>query len=121
MSQSQYLQLLDWSGRLLCRGKRGSIPAEPPKRYRRDHDVWFRNVIRRVLPFLVDEVPGELPPILARLGVSEDGWLQLVKDFGRLFRRAAGSPISLACEATRCEPEWLHGTPTSQTIFTEPV
>jgi REP element-mobilizing transposase RayT len=88
MTQSQYLQLLDWSGRQVSRGKRGAIPAG-------------------------------LPPILARLGVSEDGWLKLVKDFGRLFRRAAGSPASLAREATRRERRWLHGTRAGRSVFTE--
>jgi hypothetical protein len=88
MTQSEYLQLLDWSGRVLSRGKRGSIPSEPP-------------------------------PILARLGLSEDGWQSLVKDFGRLFRRAAGSATSLDREATRRDQAWLHGT--RQSVFVEPT
>jgi hypothetical protein len=90
MTQSQSLKLQDWPGRVLFRGRRGSIPEG-------------------------------LPPILARPGVSEDGWQQLVKDFGRLFRRATVSPASVAREATRRERAWLHGTRTSQSVFIEPA
>ena len=34
-------------------------------------------------------LPAELPDILDRLNVSAEGWLSLVSDFSRLFRRAA--------------------------------
>ena len=88
MTQSEYLQLLDWSGRVLSGGQRGHIPSE-------------------------------LPPILARLGLSEAGWQSVVKDFGRLFHRAAGSPTSLAREATRRDQAWRQGT--RQTIFVKPA
>jgi hypothetical protein len=37
--------------------------------------------------------------ILDRLNVSAEGWLSLVSDFSRLFRRVAGTPGSLAKEA----------------------
>jgi hypothetical protein len=85
MSESDYLHLLDWSGRVLRHGK-GRIPASAP-------------------------------PILSRLQISEEGWLALVKDFGRLFRRAAGTPESLTAEATRRDRHWLHGTRNSQAVF----
>jgi len=90
MSQSEYLRLLDWSGRVLRHGKRGAIPSS-------------------------------LPPVFERLGMSEDGWLKLVKDFGRLFGRAAGSPSSLAQEATRREQTWLQGLQKSREVFTNSV
>jgi REP element-mobilizing transposase RayT len=86
MSQQDYLKLLDWSGRQLRHGKRGTIPAA-------------------------------LPPILTRLGLSGDGWMTLMKDFGRLFHRAAGNPESLAREATRRAVNSLHGTRNSQSLF----
>lgn len=86
MSQEDYLKLLDWSGRQLRHGKRGSIPET-------------------------------LPPILTRLGVSRDGWMTLMKDFGRIFHRAAGNPASLSKEATRQETRWLHGTRSSRGVF----
>ena len=39
--------------------------------------------------------------ILKRIGIDSSGWCDLVKKFGRLFKRAAGSPESLASEAAR--------------------
>ena len=62
-------------------------------------------------------IPASVSRILERLGVSNDGWLAVVKNFGRLFRRAAGSPTSLAEEATRCNRAWLHGARNSRELF----
>ena len=59
-----YLQLVEWTGRQIIRGKRGRIP-------------------------------DRCQPILDRLGVSREVWCELVKEFGRLFGRVAGSPDSL--------------------------
>jgi REP element-mobilizing transposase RayT len=63
-------------------------------------------------------IPETLPPKLTRLGISEDGWLTLVKDFGRVFHRAAGNPASLSREATRRNRRWLQGARSSQRAFT---
>ena len=71
-SLSQYLELLDWTGRQLRLKKRGRIPAE-------------------------------LAPILQRLGLSTVGWCDLVKKFGKLFKRAVGSVERLSTEAA---PAW---------------
>ncbi len=46
-------------------------------------------------------IPSELAPILARLGIKTNGWCDLVWKFGRLFKRAAGTPNSLAKETAR--------------------
>ncbi|MEM1224832.1 MAG: hypothetical protein AAGJ40_04005 [Planctomycetota bacterium] len=64
------MELLDWTGRQLCREKVGFIP---------DH----------------------LAPILLRIGLDATGWCDVVKKFGRVFKRAAGTPESLAAEAIR--------------------
>ena len=37
-------------------------------------------------------IPTDAAPILERLKISGEGWMDLVKDFSRLFRRAAGTP-----------------------------
>ena len=70
ISLCEYLALLDWTGRVLPKRKRGAIPTE-------------------------------LAPILVRLGIDTNGWCELVRNFGRLFRRAAGTPQSLARETAR--------------------
>ena len=70
MSLDEYLELLDWTGRQVVRGKRGTIPAE-------------------------------LAPILDRLQIAADDWLELTGNFGRLFHRVAGRPESVAWQRTR--------------------
>jgi hypothetical protein len=41
-------------------------------------------------------IPAELPPILTRVGIADDDWLNLVTGFGRLFHCVAGAPHTLA-------------------------
>jgi hypothetical protein len=54
---------------------------------------------------LRNDKPGQIPetvaPILDRLGIESDRWLDLAHQFGRLFKRASGSSISLSVEAGR--------------------
>jgi len=70
MLLDEYLELLDWTGRQIARGKQGAIPAE-------------------------------LAPILDRLQIAADDWLELAGNFGRLFHRVAGRPESVAWQRTR--------------------
>ena len=53
--------------------------------------------------------PAELAPILERLGLSHECWIDCVKNFGRWFRRAAERVSALSEEATRAGKRWLHG------------
>jgi hypothetical protein len=73
-----YLSLLDWTGRQLREGRRGTIPAR-------------------------------LAPILERLGVIGDGWVETVRQFGRWFTTAVGRRSSLAYLAVRRRKAWLQG------------
>ena len=75
-SLSDYLKLLDWTGRQLRADKRGKIPKQ-------------------------------LAPILSRIGLDGAGWCELVKKYGRLFKRVAGSPDHLQAEAARRGQRWL--------------
>jgi hypothetical protein len=77
LSLCEYLALLDWTGRVLHKKKRGAIPSE-------------------------------LAPILVRLGIDTNGWCDLVRNFGRLFKRAAGTPNSLAKETARRGQRYMH-------------
>ena len=63
-------------------------------------------------------IPAELAPVLERLQVSGESWVGMVKKFGRTFRRAAGTPKSLAQEAARYGRRWLQGVTASRAIFT---
>ena len=62
-------------------------------------------------------IPSDVAPILQRLKILEEGWLHLVQDFSRMFRRAAGTPTTLAKEATRCGHRWLKGIGSSRASF----
>lgn len=53
------------------------------------------------------KIPSDLAPILVRLGVDSQQWCDLVKKFGRIFKRAAGTPEHLAQEAVRRGQVWL--------------
>lgn len=55
----------------------------------------------------VGAIPEHLAPILSRIGVDAPGWCEVVTKFGRIFKRAAGSPESLAGEAIRSGQRWL--------------
>jgi len=54
-------------------------------------------------------MPAELAPILERLSLAKDHWVDLIQNFGRYFRQAAGHPRHLAEEAARRGRRWLHG------------
>lgn len=45
--------------------------------------------------------------ILVRLGIDGNGWCDLVRNFGRLFKRAAGTPNSLAKETARRDQRYM--------------
>jgi len=55
----------------------------------------------------VGKIPEHLAPILSRIGLDPPGWCDVVRKFGRVFKRAAGTPESLAQEAIRCGQGWL--------------
>jgi hypothetical protein len=87
MSFGEYLELLDWTGRQLRADKRGTIPPD-------------------------------LAPILERLHIGgEEGWMQLMGRFSRLFRRAAGTPQSLQREREERGCRVMQGLPFSRTVF----
>jgi len=58
---------------------------------------------------MVGVIPDHLAPILTRIGLDATGWCEVVSKFGRVFKRAAGTPESLAQEAIRCGQSWLAG------------
>ena len=69
MSFELYLKLLKWTGRQIRRDTKKG------------------------------RIPAELAPILERIGLSGELWCDVVKRFGKIFKRVAGTPESLAQEA----------------------
>jgi REP element-mobilizing transposase RayT len=86
MELESYLSLLDWTGRELRAGSRGTIPRR-------------------------------LSPILERLGLNDECWLETVSNFGRWFKRAAGGRISLASGALRSGRRWFQGQRVAKIAF----
>ena len=52
-------------------------------------------------------IPTHLKPILTRIGLDAGGWCDLVKKYGKVFKRAAGTVEHLAEEASRRGVGWL--------------
>jgi hypothetical protein len=98
-----------------------SETLKPPSVRRRSSDRGF-------LPLLLDEylqlldwtgrqlrsdkrgsIPQDLLPILTRLQVNEQTWLESVLNFGRWFHRAAGRSANMANLAGRAGKRWFQG------------
>jgi hypothetical protein len=47
---------------------------------------------RQSVPGKRGSTPGDLPPVLRRLGLDGKTWCELVSDFGKLFCHVAGRP-----------------------------
>lgn len=63
------------------------------------------------------QIPDHLKPILHRLQIATDRWVDTVLNFGRWFHRAVGRSGSLARESSRRKRQWLHGVSYSRTSF----
>ncbi len=62
-------------------------------------------------------VPAGLQPILDRLRINADAWVDTVTHLGRRFHRAIGRPPSLASRAASSGKRWLHGLSASRRVF----
>jgi hypothetical protein len=65
-------------------------------------------------------VPNGLAPILERLALTDESWMNLVRDFRRKFRRAAGTPESMKNEAAKHGCRKMYGMGHSREIFDKP-
>ena len=52
-------------------------------------------------------IPSHLSPILQQIGLDAPDWHELVKAFGRTFKRVAGTSEHLAEEACRRGQSWV--------------
>ena len=62
-------------------------------------------------------IPGRLAPILDRLQVAGETWVQSVRNFGRWFHRAVGRADRLSEEAARRGKRWFQGLAPSRAAF----
>jgi hypothetical protein len=62
-------------------------------------------------------IPDNLAPILDRLGLDRSNWVKTVREFGRMFKQAAGRASSLARAAPGCSRRWFQGRTAAQAAF----
>jgi hypothetical protein len=62
-------------------------------------------------------IPVELRPILQRLAVNADTWLDTIQSFGGWFHRAVGRVSNMAARASRSGKHWFQGTAFSRLAF----
>ena len=62
-------------------------------------------------------IPDNMAPILDRSGLDRSNWVKTVREFGRMFKLAAGRASSLARAAPRCSRRWFQGKAAAQAAF----
>ncbi|MDN5870685.1 MAG: hypothetical protein L0H73_08215 [Nitrococcus sp.] len=62
-----------------------------------------------------------VPPILARLGIDENAWIETVGDYGRSFWRAVGPAERLRRLARRLGHRWLWGVKPGRVLYPKPA
>jgi hypothetical protein len=62
-------------------------------------------------------IPGHLSPILEKLGLNGEGWVETVRHFGRWFKRVAGRAAALAAAAMRSGRRWFQGQRAARIAF----
>ena len=63
------------------------------------------------------KIPNHLAPILDRLGIQREHWLDLVQSFGQLFRRIAGDAEAIEQHAAIHRRKWYHGLAHCRQMF----
>ena len=62
-------------------------------------------------------VPADLKPILERLQINAECWVDSVRGLGHRFHRAIGRASSMAARAAGSGKRWLHGLSASRMAF----
>ncbi len=62
-------------------------------------------------------IPAELAPILKRLNLDAEQWVQTVGRYGSLFGRMVGRAESMWDAAVNTGRRWLQGTRACETAF----
>ncbi len=62
-------------------------------------------------------IPRNLKPILERLNLNPESWVDLIANFGRWFKGAVGRLDSLDAEAKKTNRRWYHGRTRAAAVF----
>jgi hypothetical protein len=66
-------------------------------------------------------IPRDLRPILERLSINAEGWVESILDFGRRFHRVIGRAASIAARAQKNGRHWYQGKRPPGPLLTGPV
>ncbi|MDN5872410.1 MAG: transposase [Nitrococcus sp.] len=66
-------------------------------------------------------IPESVPPILVRLGIDENAWIETVRDYGPRFRRAVGPAERLRRLARKLGHRWLWGLTPITALYPSPA
>ena len=86
IEETNYFDLVDWTGRAIRDDKRGAIPAH-------------------------------IQPILQKLAVNEDNWVNNTQHFGSRFRRALGRISQFKKLASRTNSKWINGLSPAEQFY----
>jgi len=65
-------------------------------------------------------IPAHIQPILQRMGLNHEEWLEIVQNFGRRYRLAAGAVDRLKSFGQQLGRYWLQGVSTSRRLYQQP-
>jgi len=65
-------------------------------------------------------IPAHIQPILQRMGLKHEEWLEIVQNFGRRYRLAAGAVDRLKSFGQQLGRYWLQGVSTSRRLYQQP-
>ena len=111
------------------RGGKAVLVADVESRRRRASDRGFLPLSLPKYLALVDwtgrqvrqdkrgAIPADLKPILQRLSLDPDLWVECVRKFGRWFHRAVGTSASLAARAASSGKQWFGGARRARAAF----
>ena len=63
------------------------------------------------------KIPDDLEPILTRLGLNTERWIELATEFDTLFRRIAGDVEEVERYAESRGRSWFHGITNCRDLF----
>ncbi len=113
MSEGSVARLAETKRRLRPRASdQGFLPIEIKKYLMLL--AWTGRVLRRDKR---GATPDHLAPILDRLGLERSHWVETVRDFGRMFKQAAGRWSSLRQAAPRRSRRWFQDKSAAQLAF----
>jgi hypothetical protein len=69
-------------------------------------------------PDKTGSIPADLQPLLTRMDIEMEAWLETVKKFDNWFHRVAGRLENVNAAAKRQGKKWLAGKSGAKTAFT---